>query len=181
MTSITMRHVTRATARKFVDDHHSHHGPHVGEIFAFGAFVDGRKLVGVEVIGRPVAATLDDSETWEITRQAIGPGAPKFTSSRMHGAAGRMARCFGVELITYTRVDEPGRSLLAANFMPVALVVGRAHDTGNRSLRWLPGMYEPTTEIVDRVRWVLGGSRANIEWDGARWVRSKSMTVAGDP
>jgi hypothetical protein len=168
---IVMRHITRAIARRFVDQHHSHHDPHVGEIFAFGAFVDGVELVGVEVIGRPVAPALDDAETWEITRQAIGPGAPRFTASRLHGAAGRMARCFGVELVTYTRVDEPGRSLLAANFQPEAVVRGRPHTTGSRATRWLPGMYEPSTEIIDRVRWRLGGQRGALEWDGARWVR----------
>lgn len=173
---LVIRHVTRSQARRFVADHHSHHDPHVGEIFAFGAFV-GHSLVGVEVIGRPVAPALDDSETWEITRQTIGPGAPRFASSRLHGAAGRMARVFGVGLITYTRIDEPGRSLLAANFHPEAIAIGRAHDTGNRAARWLPGLYEPSTEIVDRVRWRLGESRGPLEWDGHRWrstIRSTS-------
>lgn len=170
---LVIRHVTRSIARGFVDAHHSHHDPHVGEIFAFGAFVNGRELVGVEVIGRPVAPSLDDAETWEITRQAIGPNAPRFTSSRLHGAAGRMAKCFGVALLTYTRVDEPGRSLLAANFQPEAVTRGRAHDTGNRSGRWLPGLYEPSTEIIDRVRWRLGGERGAVAWDGVQWTEAK--------
>lgn len=26
-------------------------------------------------------------------------------------------------------------------------------DGGNKADRWLPGLYVPTTEIVDRVRW----------------------------
>lgn len=44
----------------------------------------------------------------------------------------------------------------AAGWRPVARVDGRAHDTGNRRGRWLPGIVEPTTEIVDRVRWEYG-------------------------
>jgi hypothetical protein len=56
-------------------------------------------------------------------------------------------------LISYTRADEAGISYKATGWIPVARVSGRGWDTGNKGTRWLPGMYEPTTEIVDRIRW----------------------------
>jgi hypothetical protein len=35
----------------------------------------------------------------------------------------------------------------------------------------LPGLYEPSTEVVDRVRWERGpeAGDAACVWDGARW------------
>jgi hypothetical protein len=137
--------------------------------------------VAVEVLGRPVAPSLADGETWEITRQACGPDAPKYTSSRLHGAATRVALAAGATLVvTYTRVDERGSSCLAANFRPVYVGVGRAHNTGNRSARWLPGLYEPSTEIVDRVRWEYGPRAGEVgaTWDGKRWTALRAQEGA---
>lgn len=168
---IVVRYVPRSVARRAVMDWHSHHKPHVGEIISLGAFV-GNELVAVEVLGRPVAQALQDGETWEVTRQACGPAAPKYTASRLRGAALRVALAAGAQLVvTYTRADERGSSCLAANMRPVAMVVGRPHDTGNRSTRWLPGLYEPSAEIIDRVRWEFGprARETACRWNGALW------------
>ena len=154
-----VRPVTRAAARAFVAAHHSHHRAHVGETFALGGYAPD--LVAVCVMARPVAPTLDDGETWEVTRLCIGPDAPRFAASRLLGAATRVATAAGItRLVSYTRADERGTCYKAANWAPVATVKGRDHDTGNRSLRWLPGMYEPSTETVDRVRWEYTRGRA---------------------
>lgn len=76
-------------------------------------------------------------------------------------AAWRCAEAQGVHrLISYTRVDEPGTCYRAAGWVAVALVDGREWDTGNKADRWLPGLYQPTTETVDRVRWEIGPSAA---------------------
>ena len=176
--SLSIRHITRSEARKAVADWHSHHKPHVGDIICLGAFLGG-ELVAVEVLGRPISPVLDNGQTWEITRQAIGPNAPKFTSSRLHGRATRLALAAGCDLVvTYTRVDEIGSSLLASNFRPVAIVKGREHTTGNRSTRWLPGLYEPSTETIDRVRWEYGPAAHGTacKWSGSRWVSLKEAT-----
>lgn len=83
----------------------------------------------------------------------------------------------GVQLgVSYTRVDEPGSCYLAAGWIPAALVEGRAHTTGNRAQRSLPGLYEPSTEIVDRVRWERGPRAAKRP--GARWDAEASRWLA---
>lgn len=173
MSGLRIKHVARKAARAFVAAHHSHHAAHLGELFALGAYTT-EGLVAVVVAGRPVAPSLDDSETWEVTRLCCGPSAPKYCASRLLGAIGRVAAAAGVDrLISYTRADEPGTYYLASNFAPCALVAGRAHTTGNRSQRWLPGMYVPSSEVVDRVRWERGRAaapRGAIVWDGSRWT-----------
>ncbi len=82
----------------------------------------------------------------------------------------------GVRLgISYTRVDERGSCYLAANWIPVGLTVGRQHDTGNRDRAWLPGFYEPSTEIIDRVRWERGSEAHPV---GAYWNPEHSRWVS---
>ena len=130
----------------------------------------------------------------EITRLAVGPDAPRFTASRLLGAASRVMDAAGVTLqVSYTRVDESGTCYLAANWSPVAWSKGRKHDTGNRKGRdrtmAMPGIIEPKSEIIDHVRWERG-ERApsvtpNVEWDeGARmWRRTTAMAsdIKGTP
>jgi hypothetical protein len=173
--AIVIRPVTRTVARKAVLEWHSHHDPHVVDRLCLGAFVG--ELVAVAVLASPVAGPLDDGETWELTRVAVGPAAPPHTCSRLVGAATRVGLAAGVtRLVSYTRVDERGACYRAANWRPVAVVSGRRHDRGNRALRWLPGLYEPSTEIVDRVRWEIGprAGAAAAEWDGARWRKQEA-------
>ena len=165
--------IDRAPARAFVAAHHSHHMAHVGEKFTLGGFL-GHKLVAVSVLARPVAPELQDGETWEVTRLCCGPHAPRYAASRLLGASTRTAVSAGITLlVSYTRVDEPGTCYRAANWRPVAYVNGRPHDTGNRAARWLPGLYEPSTEIVDRIRWEYGprARPPGCEWNGHRWSR----------
>lgn len=172
MSRVSIHPVTRAVHRRAVADWHSHHAPTVGERLSLGAYVE-RELVAVVVLGTPPPA-LDDGETWDVARLACGPAAPRYTASRLLGAAGRVMDAAGVTLqVSYTRVDERGSCYLAAGWTPVAYVRGRAHTTGNRALRWLPGLYEPSTEIVDRVRWERGprARPRGVEWDGERWRR----------
>jgi hypothetical protein len=88
VTRVEIAPITRSEARDAVRMWHSHHKPHVGEKFAIGAFLLDR-LVGVAVWSRPVAPGLADRRTWEMTRLAVGPDAPKYTASRLIGAATR--------------------------------------------------------------------------------------------
>jgi len=153
--------ITRDEARAMVDLWHSHHDPHVGEKLALGWMDERGKLVACVVAGRPVAGPLDQRTTWEVTRLCVGPEAPRYAASRLLGAIGRAAEACGVRrLVSYTRVDEAGTCYLAAGCHPAARVKGREHTTGNRAQRWLPGLYEPSTEVVDRVRWERGPDAA---------------------
>lgn len=57
-------------ANAFVREHHRHHRPSVGGLFAVGCS-DGTRMVGVALVGRPVARRLDDDFTAEVTRLCV--------------------------------------------------------------------------------------------------------------
>ena len=59
--------VSLAEANAFVAEHHRHHKPVVGHKFSIGC-TDGEKIVGVAIVGRPVARYLDDGWTLEVNR-----------------------------------------------------------------------------------------------------------------
>lgn len=174
MSGVVIHPVTRKVQRMAVALWHSHHERSTpGERLALGASVDG-VLVAVCVMGTP-PPELDDGTCWEVARLACGPDSPRYTASRLLGAASRVMDAAGITLqVSYTRVDERGSSYLAANWRPVALVDGREHTTGNRANRWLPGLYDPGTEIVDRVRWERGERARPIgcEWTHDGWKAS---------
>ena len=46
--------ITRAEAKAFVAKHHRHHRPSLGDVFSIACAV-GDRIVGVAMIGRPVA------------------------------------------------------------------------------------------------------------------------------
>lgn len=151
---IELRPVTRTDAQAAVRNWHSHHKPHLGELWAVGAFVDG-EMVGVVVVGRPVAPVLQAQGCLEVTRLAVN--GYRNAASRLLGAAWGAAKAMGCRrLISYTRIDEEGTCYHAAGWRQTATVKGRGWTSGNKSDRWLPGFYQPTTEIIDRVRWEIG-------------------------
>ncbi|HET7375944.1 MAG TPA: XF1762 family protein, partial [Anaerolineae bacterium] len=53
-----------AEANAFVKEHHRHHKPVVGHLFSIGAILEN-KIVGVAIVGRPVARFRDDGLTTE--------------------------------------------------------------------------------------------------------------------
>ena len=76
-------------------------------------------LVGVAVVGRPVARLLQDSLTLEITRVATD-GTPN-ACSLLYAAAWQAAKALGYRrLVTYTQAGESGASLRAAGWRTVA-------------------------------------------------------------
>ena len=106
-------------ARTFVRAWHRHHGPPVGHKFALGVATDSDELVGVALVGRPVAAAFDDGATLEVNRTATD-GTPN-ANSMLYGAAWRAAKALGYRrLITYTQAGESGASLRAAGYRIVA-------------------------------------------------------------
>ncbi|GIH99156.1 XF1762 family protein [Planobispora takensis] len=107
------------TARAFIAWSHRHLPPPQGAKFAIGVGTEAGVLVGVAVVGRPVARAFDDGHTIEVTRLATD-GTPNACSALL-GAAWRASRAMGYRrLITYTRADEPGTSLRAAGLRCVA-------------------------------------------------------------
>lgn len=110
--------VSLADARGFVAMWHRHHGPPVGHKFSVGV-ARGDVLVGVAIVGRPVARHLDDGLTLEVTRTATDGTA--HANSMLYGAAWRAARALGYgRLVTYTQAGESGVSLRAAGWRVLA-------------------------------------------------------------
>lgn len=110
--------VTFAQAKEFVAQQHRHHRPPPGHKFSLGA-ADGEQLVGVAMVGRPVARAYDDGLTLEVTRSCTD-GTPH-VNSMLYGAAWRAAKALGYcRLITYTQEGESGASLRGAGWRVVA-------------------------------------------------------------
>lgn len=124
MATLTLVPVSFEAACAYVREHHRHHAPPVGHKFSIGASV-GELLVGVAMVGRPVARHLDDGTTLEVTRVATD-GTPN-ACSMLYAAAWRAAKALGYRrLITYTQAGESGASLRAASWRVLAELPPRA-------------------------------------------------------
>lgn len=125
--------LTREAANTFIATHHRHHAPVVGDIFRVGLALDG-DVIGVVVVGRPVARARDDGYTAEVTRCCVRemPEA-KHAASKLYGMAWRIAREMGYRRMgTYTLASESGASLRAAGWRMLHEVPGRSWDTPSR-------------------------------------------------
>lgn len=110
--------VSFADACAFVAAWHRHHEPPVGHKFSVGVSCDG-VLVGVAMVGRPVARSFDDGRTLELTRCATD-GTPN-AASMLYAAAWRATSALGFRrLVTYTQGGESGASLRAAGWSVIA-------------------------------------------------------------
>jgi hypothetical protein len=118
--------VTLAQARRFVAEHHRHNLPPQGHRASVGMEHEG-ELIGVAIVGRPVARHSDDGKTAEILRTCVRAGAPPHACSAVLAAGRRLAAALGYErVITYTLTTESGSSPRAAGFRIASTVAGRA-------------------------------------------------------
>lgn len=107
-------HVELKNANAFVENHHRHHRPVVGHRFSIGAEKNS-KLVGVAIIGRPVARMTDQSNIVEITR--LCTDGTRNACSFLYGAAARAAKALGYNSIqTFILSSESGTTLKAAGW-----------------------------------------------------------------
>ena len=108
--------LTLREACAFVAQFHRHHKPPQGGLFALGCSTeDATKVVGVAIVGRPVARHSDNGWTAEVTRLATDGTAN--ACSILYAAAWRAARALGyTKLITYTLPEEAGASLRGAGW-----------------------------------------------------------------
>lgn len=112
--------MTLREARAYVDRLHRHHRAPQGGLFAIGA-AEGAEVVGVVIVGMPVARHNADGWTAEVTR--LCTDGSRNACSLLYGAAWRAARAMGYRrLITYTLATEPGTSLRAAGWRVVGEV-----------------------------------------------------------
>jgi L-amino acid N-acyltransferase YncA len=111
---LKLKPCTITAAKAYIKEFHRHHKPPVSGLFAVGVEKEG-VLVGVAVIGRPVARMLSDGYTAEVTR--LCTDGSKNACSMLYQAAWRACRALGYRrLITYILGSEPGTSLKAAGW-----------------------------------------------------------------
>jgi len=124
--------ITLKEACRFVDEHHRHHKAPQGGLFAIGLASEHR-VIGVAIVGRPVARMLDNGYTAEVTRLCVLADHPN-ACSMLYSACWRAARAMGYHrLITYILKSEPGTSLYASNFRLVnGCCGGGTWDRSNR-------------------------------------------------
>jgi hypothetical protein len=116
--SLQLVPVTFAEASGYVELWHRHHVPPVGHKFSVGV-ADDSTLVGVAIVGRPIARHYDDGRTLEVVRTATD--GTRNCNSMLYGACTRAAFALGYRrLITYTQAAESGSSLRAAGWNVVA-------------------------------------------------------------
>ena len=117
-------------ANAFVAQHHRHHKPVVGHLFSIGAAL-GDVIVGIVIVGRPVARMRDDGVTVEVTR--LCTTGEKNACSFLYGAAAKAAFALGYRRIgTYILASEPGTSLTATGWRQIGEVQGRSWTTPSR-------------------------------------------------
>ncbi len=105
---------TRDGVNKLIADMHRHHKPVVGYRFAVVA-MDGNRVCGAAVVGRPVARELPQYTWAEVTR--LVTDGTKNACSFLYSRCARICREMGFERIqTYILESESGASLRASGW-----------------------------------------------------------------
>ena len=122
--SLAVTPIDFAEANAFVAKYHRHHKPMPGVKFCVAvsdfsksvAGLDAAVVVGVAMIGRPVARNSDNGWTLEVNRCCTD--GTRNACSMLYGAAWRATKALGYKrLITYTLPEEGGASLRAAGWI----------------------------------------------------------------
>ena len=114
--------ITLKVANQFVTEHHRHHKPSVGHKFSIGLSNDDN-LIGVAIMGRPVARRSDDGFTIEVAR--LCTNGQKNACSMLYQAAARASKELGYKKIqTYILEIETGTSLKASGWKMEAITAG---------------------------------------------------------
>lgn len=106
--------LTLARANELVEELHRHHKPVQGHRFSVGA-MEGDRVVGAAIVGRPVARMGDQYSECEVTR-LVTDGTDN-ACSFLYGVCARVAREMGFDKI-HTKIleGEPGTSLKASGW-----------------------------------------------------------------
>lgn len=136
--------ITIGDAKEFVRQHHRHHPPPVSGLFAVACGV-ASEIVGVAIVGRPVARGLQDGYTAEVIR--VATTGERNACSLLYGASWRACKALGHrKLVTYTLASESGASLRGAGWRTVGEVTGRSWSCASR-----PRVDKHPTQ--DKIRW----------------------------
>jgi hypothetical protein len=164
---IELRPVTKDDADAFIRAHHRHHRAPVGALWRHGVHDSNGTLVGVAVVGRPVARALDDGLTVEITR--LCTVGHHNACSMLYAAARRAADAKGYRRgLSYILASEwdrfegsrriGGRSLLAAGYRFLWRVDGRSWNYKSR-----PRVDNHPTEDKAALGWGEWGRLEQVE------------------
>lgn len=122
--------ITLREANAFVAAHHRHHGPTRGCLFCV-AVSDAVRVVGVAIVGRPVARMLQDGFTAEVL--CVCTVGDRNVCSKLYGASWRACRALGYRrLVTYTLPEEGGTSLRAAGWTCIGEAGGGSWSRADR-------------------------------------------------
>jgi hypothetical protein len=128
--SLTIVPVTLDEANAMVSAFHRHHKPVIGHKFSIGCASE-LAIVGVAIIGRPVARGNDDGMTLEVARCCTD--GTKNACSMLYGSAWRAAKAMGYRrMITYTLPEEGGASIRASGWTLIGQRGGGNWNTPSR-------------------------------------------------
>jgi hypothetical protein len=117
-------------ACEFIAQVHRHHEPPQGWMWGC-AVSDGQKIVGVVMVGRPVARHRDDGWTLEAIRCCTD--GTKNACSKLYAAAWRASRALGYRRLgTYLLKSESGDSMRAAGWRIVHETKGGSWSRDDR-------------------------------------------------
>lgn len=124
--------LTLAEANAFVAALHRHHLPVQGHRFSLGAWCEVfDELVGVCIVGRPVARRIDQNAVCEVTR--LCTNGRWNACSFLYGVAARVAKEMGfARILTYTLPSEGGASLRGARWIRTGDTPGRSWSVPSR-------------------------------------------------
>lgn len=130
MTKLSITPISIKEANVFVSNHHRHNKPVAGAKFAI-AVSEGDKIVGVALVGRPVARALDNGWTLEVNRCCTD--GTRNACSMLYGAAWRVSKEMGYKrLVTYSLPQEGGASLRGAGYTLIGEAGGGSWNTPSR-------------------------------------------------
>jgi len=128
--SLELTPITLSEANEFVKKQHRHHNTVPGCKFCVAVSND-ESVVGVAIVGRPVARHLDDGWTLEVNRTCTD--GTKNANSMLYGACQRATFALGYKkLITYTLPEEGGASLKASNWKCIGKAGGGSWNRKSR-------------------------------------------------
>lgn len=147
---LRLKPIATDTVRRFIARYHTHCGVPVTWRFHNAVF-NGATLIGVAIVGNPVAPALMKRGILEVNRLCVRRDTPAAlrwnAASMLYGWCAREAERRGwAKIITYTRADEDGTSLEAAGWKREATVRGRGWHSSRRRR-------SNRNSWIDKVRW----------------------------
>lgn len=145
--SLRARQCELKDAKAFIGTEHRHNRRVVGHRFSVACEDENGKLVGVCVVGRPVAPKTDPRRTLEVLR--LCTDGSKNACSFLYGTAARIGAALGYERIqTFTLPTESGASLRAVGWTCEGETDSRAGGWDSR-----PGRNTSAHVQGPKVRW----------------------------